>query len=100
MLQTSGLGSIGKGFDVNRCTTYSISKAALNMLTVQQAGDLKDRGVQVICMDPGWVKTTMGGEGAMLEPEFSISSMLKVIHGLKDEDTAKFYTYTGEQLPW
>lgn len=70
------------------------------MLTVHQAGDLKERGVQVICMDPGWVKTRMGGEGAILEPEFSISSMLKVVHALKDDDTAKFYTYSGEQLPW
>jgi hypothetical protein len=51
-------------------------------------------------MDPGWVKTKMGGEGAMLEPETSISGMLKTIHGLNDEDTARFYTYTGEQLPW
>lgn len=70
------------------------------MLTVQQAGDLKDRGVRVISMDPGWVRTRMGGEGAILEPEFSISSMLKTIHGLKDEETARFYTYTGEQVPW
>jgi len=97
---TSGLGSIRKGVDFKKCTTYSISKAALNMLTVQQAGDLKDRGVRVISMDPGWVRTRMGGEGAILEPEFSISSMLKTIHGLKDEETARFYTYTGEQVPW
>lgn len=70
------------------------------MLTVQQAGDLKGRGVRVVSMDPGWVQTRMGGEGALLEPHFSISSMLKVIHGLKDDDTAKFYTYTGEEVPW
>lgn len=51
-------------------------------------------------MDPGWVKTRMGGDGAVLEQDFSIESMLKVFHGLKDDDTAKFYTYTGEQVPW
>lgn len=70
------------------------------MLTVHQAGNLKERGVRVICMDPGWVKTRMGGDGAVLEQDFSIESMLKVFHGLKDDDTAKFYTYTGEQVPW
>jgi len=95
---TSGLGSCGK--KMPKCTTYSISKAALNMLTVHQSEQLKDKGIKIICMDPGWVKTRMGGEGAILEPEESIGGMLKTIHNLKDEDTGKFYTYTGEEVPW
>ncbi|ETI24997.1 hypothetical protein G647_04367 [Cladophialophora carrionii CBS 160.54] len=95
---TSGLGSCGK--KLPKCTTYSISKAAVNMLTVHQSEQLKDRGIKVICMDPGWVKTRMGGDGALLEPEDSIGGMLKVVHNLKDEDTGKFYTYTGEEVPW
>jgi len=101
MNMTSGLGSATKGRTNPKCPTYSISKAAVDMLTVQQAADLRERGAIVICMDPGWVKTRMGGEGAILEPEFSIASMLKVLHGLRvGEDTAKFYTYTGEEVPW
>lgn len=36
-----------------KCTTYSISKAAVDMLTVHQSEQLKDRGIKVICMDPG-----------------------------------------------
>jgi len=95
---TSGLGSCGK--TVPKCTTYSISKAAVNMLTVHQSQQLKDRGIKVICMDPGWVKTRMGGEGAILEPDVSIGGMLKVAHNLKDSDTGKFYTYTGAEVPW
>ncbi|EXJ60177.1 hypothetical protein A1O7_04329 [Cladophialophora yegresii CBS 114405] len=102
---TSGLGSSEHGVltSVHRrpkCTTYSISKAAVNMLTVHQSEQLKDRGIKVICMDPGWVKTRMGGDGAILEPEDSIGGMLKVVHGVKNEDTGKFYTYTGEEVPW
>ncbi|MCJ1257753.1 hypothetical protein MMC24_005579 [Lignoscripta atroalba] len=107
MNMTSGLGSCesAKGMQPTKCTTYSISKAALNMLTVHQAFDLGiegegKRGVRVICMDPGWVKTRMGGEGAVLEPEESIGGMLKCLHGLKESDTAKFYTYTGKEVPW
>ncbi|EXJ73725.1 uncharacterized protein A1O5_03487 [Cladophialophora psammophila CBS 110553] len=98
MNMTSGLGSCGK--KIPKCTTYSISKAAVNMLTVHQSEQLKDRGIKVICMDPGWVKTRMGGEGAILEPEVSIGGMLNVLHELKDSDTGKFYTYTGEEVPW
>jgi NAD(P)-dependent dehydrogenase (short-subunit alcohol dehydrogenase family) len=96
MNMTSGLGSCGRG--VVKCTAYSISKAALNMLTVHQASELKEKGVKVICMDPGWVKTRMGGDGAVLEPEESISGMLKVVHGL--QGTGKFYTYNGSEVPW
>lgn len=102
MNMTSGLGSLDKSKHMHppKCTTYSISKAALNMLTVHQAGALKGRVKAVITMDPGWVKTRMGGPGAILEPHQSIGGMLKVIHGLKEEDTARFYCSDGEQVPW
>jgi NAD(P)-dependent dehydrogenase (short-subunit alcohol dehydrogenase family) len=93
---SSGLGSCGRG--VTKATTYSISKAALNMLTVHQAAELRGRGVKVISMDPGRVKTRMGGEWAALQPEESIGSMLKVVHGL--EGTGKFYRYDGSEMPW
>ena len=70
---TSGLGSMSKslGIEPRKCATYSISKAGVNMLTVHQSGELRQRlGKEciVICMDPGWVKTRMGGDDAILEP--------------------------------
>jgi len=104
MNATSGLGSMQRSLGINppKCTGYSISKAALNMLAVHQSGELKSKlsGVVVIVMDPGWVKTRMGGSGAVLEPEVSIGGMLKCVHGLSEADNGKFYTYTGEQVPW
>lgn len=54
---TSGLGSFGRAIVGDAKTTYSISKAALNMLSAHQADNLKDRGIKVIVIDPGWVKT-------------------------------------------
>ena len=98
MNMTSGLGSMGK--NVVKCSVYSISKAALNMLTVHQADQLREQGVKVVCMDPGWVKTRMGGVGAILEPEESIGGMLKVIRSLKEGDSGKFYQYDGGIVPW
>jgi hypothetical protein len=72
------------------------------MLTVHQSGDLREKlkGCVVICMDPGWVKTRMGGEGAVLEAEVSIGGMLRTVHGLKGEDNGKFFTYDGSVVPW
>lgn len=102
MNMTSGLGSIGlaAGGDSSKCTTYSISKAALNMLTAHQAVELKPKGVIVISMDPGWVKTRMGGEGAVLEKDFSIGNMLKVLRSATIKDSPKFYSYDGQVKPW
>ena len=93
---SSSVGSCGKG--TRWAAAYSISKAALNMLTVHQAEELKGRGVKVISMDPGWVKTRMGGEWAVLQPKESISGMLKVVHRL--ETSGKFYRYDGSEVPW
>jgi NAD(P)-dependent dehydrogenase (short-subunit alcohol dehydrogenase family) len=69
MNMTSGLGSLAytRTKETTDCTAYGISKAAVNMLTVHQASNLKSKGVIVVCMDPGWVKTDMGGSGAVLE---------------------------------
>jgi NAD(P)-dependent dehydrogenase (short-subunit alcohol dehydrogenase family) len=99
MNMTSGLGSLNLSLQNTKCCTYSISKAALNMVTVHQAHDLRGEAI-VITMDPGWVKTRLGGVGAILEPEESIGGMLKVLRGLKPEDTAKFYHYSGNEIPW
>ncbi|OAL03356.1 NAD(P)-binding protein [Phaeosphaeriaceae sp. SRC1lsM3a] len=97
---TSGLGSLTVATDVTKCCTYSMSKAALNMLTLHQSKDLKGAGVKVICMDPGWVKTRMGGKGAMIEAHVSVSSMLDVVKRLKDADSGKYYRYDGGIVPW
>jgi NAD(P)-dependent dehydrogenase (short-subunit alcohol dehydrogenase family) len=48
---------------------YSASKAALNMLTRQLAFDDVFANSCMIAASPGWVRTRMGGPGAMRSPE-------------------------------
>jgi len=48
---------------------YRISKAALNALTRIFAEELKDTGIRVNSVCPGWVKTDMGGPNAERTPE-------------------------------
>lgn len=80
-------------------TPYSISKTALNMLTVQQAKNLQGRFI-VVCIDPGHAKTKAGGPTATLEIKESAHGVLKVLSSLKPRDNGKFLLYDGSELPW
>jgi NAD(P)-dependent dehydrogenase (short-subunit alcohol dehydrogenase family) len=96
---TSQLGSIA---NTNGGTwqSYKASKAALNMCTRLQHGALKSDGVCVVSMHPGWVQTDMGGSGARLTPEESVSGMIDVIDALTLDDGGRFLTHAGDELPW
>ncbi|HEY3236923.1 MAG TPA: SDR family oxidoreductase [Polyangiaceae bacterium] len=95
---TSGMGSIsdsGGGSYV-----YRTSKAALNMLMHNIGVDLKSRGVISVVINPGWVKTDMGGSGARLEVHQSVGAMRKVFSNLTLADTGKFLNYNGGSYAW
>ena len=96
---TSQLGSItnNKG---GSSYGYRGSKAALNMMTVSLSNELKKDGFTCVVAHPGWVQTDMGGPNATLKPEESIAGLLKIIDGLKAEDSGKFFNYDGTMLPW
>jgi NAD(P)-dependent dehydrogenase (short-subunit alcohol dehydrogenase family) len=96
---STGLASIART-DSLYSPSYAISKAALNMATKLLSIALREAGVTVIALSPGWVRTDMGGSGAPLAPEQSIASMLRVIDGLKMSDSGHFLTETGEAMPW
>ncbi|KAL2151000.1 hypothetical protein VTH82DRAFT_6098 [Thermothelomyces myriococcoides] len=104
---SSGVGSLtllAAGRINSEITPYSISKAALNMLTVHQQAHLRadpaTSGIVVVAVDPGHVKTEMGGPKAVVEVEDSARGVLKLIEGLTERDGSKFWLYTGEELPW
>lgn len=99
---TSGIGSltmVSEGRINAEITPYSISKTALNMLTVHQAQHLKGKAI-VVCIDPGHVKTEMGGPNAVVEKTDSAQSVLATLAGLKADDSGKFLLYNGTGLPW
>jgi NAD(P)-dependent dehydrogenase (short-subunit alcohol dehydrogenase family) len=79
---------------------YRASKAAVNSITRSLAIDLKDRGIIAVALNPGWVLTDMGGPDAQLEVETSVRGMKKVIDGLRPEDSGKFLSWDGRELPW
>jgi NAD(P)-dependent dehydrogenase (short-subunit alcohol dehydrogenase family) len=79
---------------------YRTSKTALNMAMAVLATELASRGISVVMIDPGWVKTDMGGPNAQLTPEQSISGIRKVLAGDPMNLTGKFIGYDGVVRPW
>ena len=96
---TSQLGSIAHT-QRDAWNSYKASKAALNMCTRLQAAALRDDGVIAVALHPGWVRTDMGGANARLSPEESVSGMIDVVANLSLDDTGRFLTYDGRELPW
>ena len=79
---------------------YRVSKAAVNKLMRGLATELKPQGVPVLILQPGWVRTEMGGDGARLSPEESAAGMLKLIDKLDIASTGKFLAWNGKELAW
>jgi NAD(P)-dependent dehydrogenase (short-subunit alcohol dehydrogenase family) len=95
---TSGMGSIADSS--GGYYAYRSSKAALNMTMHNFALDLRSRGVIVVAINPGWVRTDMGGAGAPLSPEASVEAMRGIFDALTLEDSGKFLNYRGGTYPW
>jgi NAD(P)-dependent dehydrogenase (short-subunit alcohol dehydrogenase family) len=96
---TSGMGSIADNTS-GGWIAYRTSKAAVNMLMRTLAVDLKGSGVTCVLLNPGWVKTDMGGPNANITAEKSVSNMRRVIDKLTAADSGKFYHHDGSEYPW
>lgn len=72
---SSSMSSISEN-ERGRSYAYRASKAALNCVMRSFAIDVKEKGVKVMLIHPGWVKTAMGGPDALLDVQTSVTSIL------------------------
>ena len=96
---SSVMGSVARCSEF-RSPSYCSSKAAQNMLTVQLAHALRARGIVVLALHPGWVKTDMGGDAATVGIDDSARGLLQVIAGATLETSGQFLDWRGMPLPW
>ncbi|MGH8095622.1 MAG: SDR family oxidoreductase [Chthoniobacterales bacterium] len=86
-------------YDNKSVSAYNVSKAAVNAYTVQLAYELKDTGIKVNAAHPGWVKTDMGGEGAIMEIVDGVKTSVALATTGPDGPNGAFI-HMGETLPW
>jgi NAD(P)-dependent dehydrogenase (short-subunit alcohol dehydrogenase family) len=79
---------------------YCSSKAALNKVVTMLAIALKPRGIVCAAVCPGYVRTRLGGDAALLGVEESITGLREVIAGLTLERSGSFTRYNGEAIAW
>lgn len=89
-----GLTEMGGG-----APAYRISKAALNAVTKFASEDLKDTGILVNSVCPGWVATRMGGQSAPRTIAQGVASILFAVDILDNGPTGGFFR-DGHVLAW
>lgn len=96
---SSQLGSIentNMGFGL----AYRVSKAGLNMGLRTAAHTLAEKGITLLALHPGWVKTDMGGEAAPVLPADSAAGLYRVITTAGPSKELRFIDFEGKTLPW
>ena len=79
---------------------YRMSKVALNKGVQALATDLAPYGHRCIAIDPGWVRTGMGGPGADRDPDLVADQIIALADGLTMDRSGQFLQSDGLQRDW
>ncbi|MCK5918003.1 MAG: SDR family oxidoreductase [Cocleimonas sp.] len=79
---------------------YRSTKAALNAIMVSAARDLKEAGISVVILHPGWVRTDMGGTNGEISTQQSAQRLQAILNSITLENSGDFYDIDGSIIPW
>ncbi len=96
---SSEAGSIADSFRKDEFG-YCMSKTALNMQSKILQNRLKEFSIKVLAIDPGWMKTNMGGADAKLSPEDSAKDIISQIQKQWKLDDPIYIDHKGNPLNW
>jgi NAD(P)-dependent dehydrogenase (short-subunit alcohol dehydrogenase family) len=102
---SSGLGSLtyntttGSRYQERPLLSYSTSKAALNMVTVLFANELRDTRLRINAVDPGPVNTPMTQGRASRQPDDGARPVIDCVLQGDDGPTGSFFDDKGV-VPW
>ena len=95
---SSGMGAISRGLGADS-GAYRVTKLALNGFTICLAEALRGTGVLVNSVDPGWVRTAMGGSMAHRTPEEGARSIMHAVL-LPDRGASGLFFRDGRKVDW
>jgi NAD(P)-dependent dehydrogenase (short-subunit alcohol dehydrogenase family) len=78
---------------------YNASKAALNVLTISLAHELRGTKIKVNSAHPGWVKTDLGGSAAPMGVEDGAKTEVELATIGEDGPTGGFF-HMGKEIAW
>jgi NAD(P)-dependent dehydrogenase (short-subunit alcohol dehydrogenase family) len=78
---------------------YNSSKAALNMLTIHLAHELRGTKIKVNSAHPGWAKTDMGGSAAPMSVEDGAKTIVELAT-LPEDGPSGGYFHGSEKIAW
>lgn len=97
---SSEAGSIGDCWR-DREYGYCMSKSALNMLSMILQNYSRDKGVKILVIHPGWMRTDMGGPDADISPEESAEGIYNLSLREWDANDKDIYMdYLGRKMNW
>ena len=96
---TSGMGSLADNTS-GGSIAYRSSKAAVNMVMRSLAIDLAPGGITCVVVNPGWVRTDMGGPDATLSAAQSVTALRRLVESLGLVQSGKFFNYNGREYAW
>jgi NAD(P)-dependent dehydrogenase (short-subunit alcohol dehydrogenase family) len=79
---------------------YRMSKAAMNAAGRSLAHDLAPRGVAVVMLHPGYVRTPMTGGRGDVDPATAARGLIARIDELTPASSGRFLHANGSPLPW
>ena len=97
-IMTSGLGSITD--DRDGWHLYAASKAALNMLFKKYSLHHAQDAHTLLLVAPGWVRTDMGGEDALLSIEDSIPLVVDTVEANRGTPGLRYVDRFNQTVPW
>ena len=92
-------GTKGSETYTTKLFAYNSSKAALNMLTIHLAHELRGTKIKVNSAHPGWAKTDMGGSAAPLSVEDGAKTIVELATLPEDGPTGGYF-HGSEIIPW
>lgn len=88
------------GYGKSDSIAYRMSKTALNKGVQALATDLAPMGHPCVAIDPGWVRTDMGGPEADRDPAEVADQIIALADGLTMDRTGLFLKTDGSQRDW